>query len=759
MLPRFHLIDFSTAGHHLGTVLVVCGILMLVPAGVAGFTGELSCVSDYLAGAGVTVFVGALLRLLKYRRLDRKRSLLLCGAGWIAAALFCAIPLYLSNNFNNYFDAFFDSVSALTTTGVSLLPDVEHLSNAQVTWRALMSLGGGLSVVIIALYLGFFGEGGYSARENARVRHDSMSHSLMATGKFLWVVAGSIMLLGTVIVAVLLFLKGLTPADALLNGFWLTSGAYSTTSFIPHASNLVFYHSKWLNAFLAAVMLLGGLSYGVFGMVLHGKARLAKRNSEFRAYVVWIVVLVLLITVILCREGLYTTGAGLFNQGGFMVISAATTSGMQTVYPQQMGKSFVDGALIIVMVAMFVGTCSASSGGGMKIFRAMQLVRWFVYTVKRALLPDRVHVKVEYFHYGTKQTTSGDATLAMTITSLYIGAVTVGSMLFIGHGYEPLAAVFEALSYVTNGGMDMGVVPSTMSLDLKIMTLLLMFMGRLEFITIIAVVFGLLVSLDPRRSRTVIALRKSLAPKNTQEKALAASKTQKLPTQRTSMGKHSRKKKHATLPGKGAQALLLCLALVLAAAPLARAAELGPEVSASQLPQQDAIGAYRTVAVEELLNATARMDGELISLSGEVVGSALWADGDHAWINLTSNGKTIGVFVDTGQVEEVKNWGGYCTRGDTVMVRGTFHLACPLHAGELEIHAASFQVTSGGYSWTKRPSASRAFWGGVLLVVGLVVVAAEKLARIRGGIRYRLRHALKRRYNARGKHDAERNRR
>ena len=183
MLLRFHLKDVCTVGHYLGVLLVIFGALMLVPAAVAACFGETAEGMGYVFSSGLTALLGALLCLLKAGRLDRRRSLLLCGFGWVLLGFVAAIPLYLSGCFEDFLGAFFDSVSALTSTGVTCLPDVEHLSYAQSSWRTLLSLAGGQAIIVSALYLGFFGDGGYSARNSARSRREDAFRTQSQTSR------------------------------------------------------------------------------------------------------------------------------------------------------------------------------------------------------------------------------------------------------------------------------------------------------------------------------------------------------------------------------------------------------------------------------------------------------------------------------------------------------------------------------------------------------------------------------------------------
>lgn len=727
MLSRFNVKDFATVAHYLGSLLLITGLLMLAPVAVSIVFDEHACAIQYFFSGSLSCLVGALLRLFKPLRLDRRRSLLLCGVSWIVIAFFAAIPLFLSGDFDDFLSAFFDSVSAITSTGVSVLQDVDHISYGQATWRVVLSVGGGQAIIVIALYLGFFGEGGYSASDNARARQDSTLASLRQTGRSMWTVLAMVLAAGTVVTAIICAIKGLSIPDAIVNGFWLSGTAFSTGSFVPHGSNLIFYHSTMLNAVLAVLMIMGALNFAFLSAAVSPRdvdLKSLLRNSELRAYALWLVVLIVAVTAILCRDSLYTTVKGLFNSATFMVVSAATTSGLQTVYPGQMGVGFPDGAFIIVMAAMFVGGCSCSTAGGIKMYRSLQVLRWFGLSIKRNLFPDSVQVNKHYHHFGRKQASSSDATLAMVITTLFIIATVLGAVTFIAHGHDALDAICESISFVTNTGIVSATPAWSMTFDLKIAAMLLMWMGRLEFVALISVVVSLIASLKPRFND---------APEGVSN----TRKAQRREQRRERIGRL--KKRLGVIDPGGTKALWPLLAVVLAGA-LAAAPALGGGVASAATQAGTAatsasqgVGSAqerRSVSVSELLSATERMDESYIEIEGEVVGTPIRQGSDRLWINVRDdNGGMVGVIVRQSQIDKIGVWGGYCKHGDTVQVAGVYHRACDIHADELDVHASKVKVTEKGVTWTMTPSKGLLARGLLMAVLATALVWIERVWR------------------------------
>ncbi|MGN0038441.1 MAG: potassium transporter TrkG [Coriobacteriales bacterium] len=726
MLLRFHLKDVCTVGHYLGVILVISGALMLMPAAIAACFGETSEGMVYVFSSGFTAFAGALLSLLKAGRLDRRRSLLLCGFGWVLVGFFAAIPLYLSGCFDGFLGAFFDSVSALTSTGVTCLEDVEHLSYAQSTWRTLLSLAGGQAIIVSALYLGFFGDGGYSARDSARSRRDALTAALRSTGQLIWTVMAGMVVLGMAALAVVLALGGMSLPDALMNGLWLSGNAFSTGSFVPHNSSLIFYHSTVLNGFVAVLMILGSLNFAIFALSISRSAsddarQTILRNSELRAYAVWLFLLVVIVSIILCREGIFTSLTGLFNHSTFMVVSAATTSGMQTVYPGQMGASFPDGALMLIMAAMFMGGCSCSTAGGLKVFRGLQVLRWFGISVKRSLFPDSVRVTATYEHFGPRRASSEGAQLAMVVTTLFIMAAAIGAAVFIAHGYGAVDAICESISYVTNTGICVGQAASTMPSSLLLMAMLMMWAGRLEFVALIAAFASLVASLRPHRN---------VIP----EGVSSSRKSQRRDNRRARL---RRLRRVLFLEGNSPKALLpLLLSLALAGGLLAASA---PRAAVAEEPSMELAftQSYRSSSISELLGASSRMDGDKVRISGEVVGYAVKAGTGHSWLNIQDQeGKVISVYVRNSLAERVGTFGKYGVQGDKVVVEGTYHQACSMHSGELEVHAVTLAVRVAGYPVAHEANTGLGIAGVCLLGLAAAVLVVERLLRGRSRIRF-----------------------
>ncbi len=720
MLPRFQWSDISTVGHYLGMLVVMTGMLMLIPLAVAVVFDEGASVSAFMFGAGLCLGLGAVLQMLPAYVIDRRRSLILTGLSWFVVGCFAAVPLYCGGDFNSFFDAVFDAVSALTTTGASQANDLDHLARSQVTWRALLALAGGQAAIVIALYFGVGGgDGNASFSSWHRMGNGEGGGRSVEIGRAVALVAMFYMLIGVIGAFFLGLWIGFGPVDAAFHGFWLIANALSTGGFVPYSADLAYYHSVPLQAYLTIFMILGATNFGIFLYALRGKYKSILRNTELKMYLLWIVALVLFVTFCLTRDQLVTSLAGLYSNGVFSVISMATTSGMQVVPSAQFGQIVSDGILMILMVGILFGACSHASGGGIKSIRILQVLRWIAFAILQRLMPDSARVRIHYEHFGTRSLTADDAMSAMTICILYVVAAALGSMAFIAHGNDALKSVFESVSYVSNCGATAGLSGPGMSLDLKIIAFLLMWAGRMEFIALIAVIAGAAMSLNPVR----IMNRLSGGRLGRRKKGGGIAWKKRKDQSRTKRASDSHR--NGVLP-----IILSVMLLCAAGSPVAVAASSSESVSgsleegqvpAAEIPSLSSTKTYREVSVSGLLSASERLDGETVSFEGEAIGEPLNNDPGYKWVNIAQDGAMVGVRLSDEQASAISAYGSYGHTGDTVRVEGSYNLDCPSHGGQIDVHADSVSVLSEGSSWQRGMSLELVVAGALLMVLSIVL--------------------------------------
>ena len=200
MWQRFSLYDVRVIGHYLGVLALFFSLALLVPFVTSLACGEWEPASRYLLTIGIAVIVGSGLRFLRIDpgRLNRQQALAVTGFAWIALAFIATVPLHLSGHYASYLDALFDGVSGLTTTGASLVQDLDHLSNADNMWRFMMHLLGGLGLIVVALSFGLFGRGA-SALYASEGRSEHVVPNVVQTTRLIAKIAMVITFIATIV--------------------------------------------------------------------------------------------------------------------------------------------------------------------------------------------------------------------------------------------------------------------------------------------------------------------------------------------------------------------------------------------------------------------------------------------------------------------------------------------------------------------------------------------------------------------------------
>ncbi len=501
MWRRFSAHDLRVIGHYLGTLVVFAAIIMVVPFITAVLSGEWEPAARYLASIGITLIAGSLMRFLQVEpgRLDRQQALAVTGFSWILLALFASIPLYFSGHYGSYFDALFDSVSGLTTTGASIIVDLDHLSNADNMLRFMQHLLGGLGLIVVALSIGLFGKRTGSSLYTSEGRNEHVVPNVVQTTQFIARIALVVILIATAIITALCVLAGMEPVRAGLHAFWVSISGFTTGGFTPMSQSILYYHSFPIEFVLMMLMLLGTISFVVQAEVWKGRAEMFLRDIETITVFVWLTVMVLVFTASLSSSTLFSDLPALLRRGLFLVVSAFSTAGFQTITTNELTSVLTSGAFLTLALIMAVGGGAGSTAGGIKLFRVGIIFKSIVSTIKEALAPDSARVVVAYNHIGRRILTPEIAKEAMIVFILYVITYSVGALVGIAHGYDATQAIFESVAMTSNGGIITGLAAPGMPITLELFYILQMWVGRLEFITLLALAAEVVATMLPRR--------------------------------------------------------------------------------------------------------------------------------------------------------------------------------------------------------------------------------------------------------------------
>lgn len=501
MWCRFSLYDVRVIGHYLGTLILFAGILMAVPFATALVFQEWEPAARYFFSIGIAVVAGALLRFLRIEpsRLDRQQALAVTGLAWVVLAVFCSIPLYFSGHYATYLDALFDGVSGLTTTGASLVQDLDHLSNADNMLRFMMHLLGGLGLIVVALSFGLFGKRTGSSLYTSEGRNEHVVPNVVQTAQFIARITAAVIITSTVVIALVCLVAGMEPVRAGLHAFWISISAFVTGGFTPMAQSILYYHSFPLEIILMVLMILGSISFVIHAEVWKGRVGMFFRDIETRTTLIWLGLMTVVLIATLSTSPLFSDLPALIRRGLFMVVSSFTTTGFQVITTNQLTTVLTSGAFLTLALIMAVGGGAGSTAGGIKLYRVGIIFKSIVSTIKEALSPDSARVVVAYNHVGRRILSPEIAKEAMTVFILYVVTYVIGALVGIAHGYDATQAIFESVAMTSNGGIITGLATPGMPVTLEVFYIFQMWVGRLEFVTLLALIVEVVVSVIPRR--------------------------------------------------------------------------------------------------------------------------------------------------------------------------------------------------------------------------------------------------------------------
>jgi trk system potassium uptake protein TrkH len=367
--------------HVLSLLLIFLSAAMLLPIPFSLYYGD----ADYLAlllSAGITLlfgFVGA-----KVSRFDKdlrpKEGFAVVTFGWLSMAIFGSLPFLLSGSITSVTDAFFETMSGFTTTGATILTDIEGLPHGVLFWRSLTHWIGGMGIIVLSLaILPFLGVGGmqlYKA-EVPGPTADRLTPRIAQTAKILWGVYFAF----TAVEAVLLLFGGMNLFDALCHAFGtLATGGYSTKN-----GSIGAYGSAYIDYVVIVFMLIAGTNFVLHYRFIRGDFKAYVRNHEFLFYIS----LIGMATTFIGIETYYTHYHNLpetIRKSLFQVTAIMTTTGYGTADYE--GWSF--SSQFILFMLMFLGGCAGSTGGGIKMLRIHVLVKSVFAEVTRLIHPHAV---------------------------------------------------------------------------------------------------------------------------------------------------------------------------------------------------------------------------------------------------------------------------------------------------------------------------------------------------------------------------------
>ena len=410
-------------------------------------------------------------------QLNHRDGVAVVTLGWIMASLFGTLPYILSGAIPDFTNAYFESISGFTTTGASILSDIEALPQGILFWRSLTQWLGGMGIIVLSIailpYLGIGGMQLYKAEIPSPVV-DKLKPRISETAKTLWKVYLSF----TLIEVILLLAGGMSVFDAVCNAFsTMPTGGFSTKNM-----SIAHYNSIYFDFVLMVFMLLAGINFSLHYKLIKGDLRIFGKDVECRVFLILVAVFVVLITVNIYGS-VYKSIAQAFRYAAFQVSSIITTTGFVSAdYETWPALS-----QLILLICMFLGAMAGSTGGGMKIMRIMLLARHGYQQIFRVIHPHAVTT----IKLGGRPVPEEILSSIWGFFILYLGIFVVASLIMASLGLDLISSIGSVAASIGNVGPGLGVVgPERNYLCIPLLgkwvLISCMLLGRLEIYTVIA---------------------------------------------------------------------------------------------------------------------------------------------------------------------------------------------------------------------------------------------------------------------------------
>lgn len=471
---------FRLVFHILGKIIILVGLSMLLPLLVAFYYQEKEW-QAFAWSSLITIAAGLPLSLYPAgnEEIRRREGCAVVALSWAAAAFFGSLPYLFSSAFPCFADALFETVSGFTTTGASVMTDIESYSHSVLFWRSLTHWLGGMGIVVLFVaLLSHLGAGGLQMlqAEAPGPVTEKIKPRVQETAKVLWLTY----VILSVTEILLLWAAGLSLYEAVIHTF----GTMATGGFSSKNASIGFYSSATVQWIITVFMFLAGINFALYYQVLRRRSLLCFwRSPEFKFYTTIIVIMTIIITVDLILTG-NRPGEPLIRTAAFQVVSIITTTGYVTVdYDAWPSLSRT-----LLFISMFIGGCYGSTGGAIKAGRWLVVLKNGLAELFRTVHPHALY-PVRFGNSGVLK--EGLVLNILQFVCLYLLLFAAGTVAISMTGLRLEDAASAVAATLGNVGPGLGAVGPAQNYahlpeGAKYLLSWLMLVGRLEIYTVLA---------------------------------------------------------------------------------------------------------------------------------------------------------------------------------------------------------------------------------------------------------------------------------
>lgn len=431
----------------------------------------------FVSSSLICIILGVILKLSsknKDKNVNKREGYLIVALAWITLWIACSIPYLLSGVFDSATDLFFETMSGLTTTGATVLNDIESMSEDILFWRSFTQWIGGMGIIVLTVaLLPLLGIGGIElfVAEAPGPTSEKLHPRIKDTAKSLWFIYLGL----TVILSVLLRIFGMNWFDSINHALTtMATGGFSTKN------SSVAHYGTGIQYVIIVFMFLAGVNYSLHYLALRGKLKQVFQSDELKGYCIIVFSLILVVTIQVYR----VTDIPLeqsFREASFQIISIVTTTGFVTADY----TSWTEGLTLLFFVMLFLGACAGSTAGGIKLIRHIVFFKNSILEFKRLLHP-RAMIRLKI---NKKIVPPRVLTHILVFLLLYIGTFVIGTLIVVSADVDLITASGAVATSLSNVGPGIGEVGPVDNFDgfndfIKWFLSFLMLLGRLELFTI-----------------------------------------------------------------------------------------------------------------------------------------------------------------------------------------------------------------------------------------------------------------------------------
>ena len=459
--------------NYLGKILLLVAAIMLPSLAVALIYSEWSSAASFGATMAIMAALGFVCTRVKAEKNDiyAREGFIIVALSWVVVSMLGALPFVFSNSIPSYIDALYETVSGLTTTGASILSDVEALPMSMLFWRSFLHWMGGLGILVFIIAIAPLGKGNGMSLHILRAEStgptvDKITPKIHSSARILYAIYFGL----TISETILLLFGEMNFFEA----FTLSMGTAGTGGFALLNSGIGAY-SSYSQIVISVFMMLFGVNFYIYYLLIIRDFKSVWKNSEFKVYLG--VVAAATVTITINVASMYKSVGEALKHAFFQVNAIITTTGYSTVDFDKWPEL----SKCLLVLLMMLGACAGSTGGGLKVTRAMMLMKSLKAELKRMINPQSV-VTVKQDGKPVEKETLNRVTVYFA-TLFIIGAVSVLVLSFAG--YDFTTNVTAVIANINNIGPGLNLVGPTCNYGFfpfyaKIVLIFDMLVGRLE---------------------------------------------------------------------------------------------------------------------------------------------------------------------------------------------------------------------------------------------------------------------------------------